>query len=137
MYIVLAIFIFLVLVPCYCLLRAVGYGREIHPRAYKSVKIQYHKRWVNRFIFFLIFPVGFIEMLVQMNGGRWGETRLFLVHMVFVVVFAFCLIAMRLFYTGLKNPSMHRKLFKVLLLSFFGVAITGGMLILQFPAASL
>lgn len=90
-----------------------------------------HKKWVDRFLCLLVIPVLLIESIVRLEGGRWGSSSLFTVHVYFIVIFVVTIFSMRIIWTGSQNPYIHRILSYFFFVSFVGVAGTGGALVVQ------
>ena len=131
---------FLALMWCYVLLKDVyytgmnlGYIRFIDNYSQKKLDevILTHKQAVRKFLLSLLMPVAFIEAIVLLEGGRWGDTELFQVHITFVGLFLLNLFLEFFIFTGLKNKRVHRFLFKSLIAFTSGMTGTGFWLIVQ------
>lgn len=103
-------------------------------RFHTSRGLENHRLWVNRYLWMTLFLVVSIELMVKSHRGLdEGVTRLFdtplgLLHAGLDLTYILSLIFMRLFFTGLKTPRLHRFLFKVVFLSYLSIIVTGAIL---------
>jgi hypothetical protein len=113
----------------FSLYKLVYFGKQV--AAHRSRLLKDHQKWVDYFLGLLVVAVLLIELIVLQQGGRWGSSRLFTLHMLLVVAFSLSIIGMRLIWPGVYYPKQHRILFKFFIAFFCGVALTGIVLISQ------
>lgn len=121
-----------ILVALFLLVKAVYYAWQIpvdFARATSNTRL--HKKWVNRFLIWLVVPVLIIETMVRLHGGRWGHSTLFGVHMILVTLFVTTTLLMRFLFTGESNRRLHQTLSKVFFVSFVAMTCTGSILLWQ------
>jgi uncharacterized membrane protein len=125
----LVFFVLAILVVVFCLFKAIYHAKQAALGTLSGIRE--HKKWINRFLWALVPPVLIIETMVKLHGGRWGNPSLFIVHMALVALFVLTVISMRVIWTGVKNPTVHRKLSKLFYVSFVAMTCTGSALIGQ------
>ena len=105
-------------------------GRRARSR--KTEDMLAHKDHINVFLVLLVTTVVILELLlVQLPAGEF--TWIKPVHLSLVSVALATLPLMRFKYTGLAHPRVHKKLFKVFIIAFIGIAMTGVPLYLRLP----
>lgn len=95
-----------------------------------------HTQWVYRFLFVTILTVLMVEGMIQTKYNWEGVTHLFdttigMVHAVCDALYAVTLICMIFVFTGIKAPTIHKYLFKIVLVSYITVVITGTWLMVK------
>lgn len=105
-------------------------GRRARSRKAKDMLT--HKDHINVFLVLLIATVVILELLlVQLPIGRF--TWIKPVHLSLALIALITLSLMRFKYTGLLYPRVHKKLFKICIAAFVGIAMTGVPLYLRLP----
>ncbi|OGZ05557.1 MAG: hypothetical protein A3C93_05230 [Candidatus Lloydbacteria bacterium RIFCSPHIGHO2_02_FULL_54_17] len=92
-----------------------------------------HRIWVKIFVGTLLLGVVGVEGLVRSHGGWWDTSWLAWLHMALVIVVStlFCLLYFR--FTGLRDPARHRVFAYVFIFLYFGMLVTGGVLLSRYP----
>jgi hypothetical protein len=109
------------------LVKAIRLGRTVS-QGRRSLLL-HHRQQIDRFLYSLLPPVAFIEIMVRLQGGRLVDNSLFQIHFVFVLGFLVTAFLSRFVWTGVKSPARHRGIVYLFLFFFVGVAITGGVLV--------
>lgn len=127
-FLILAIVVVITII-FFSLYKLVYFGKQV-ARGRMRLR-QEHVMWVDRFFFFIMLAVVLIEFMVITKGGRWGDSSLFDLHGILVILFLFTGFGMRFIWRGIRYPRTHRVLSKFFLLFFSGMAMTGGILFFQ------
>ena len=105
-------------------------------KLYSESGIRYHKKSVYIFLGCIFLSVCLIEGMIKLKYGWEGvvhllDTPLGIFHALLDLFFSLTIIDMVFFRTGLKNPTMHRKLFKRVVGSFILIFVSGSWLTLE------
>ena len=79
---------------------------------------------------FIFIGVVGIELGVRKAGGLWGHPWFLALHLFLVLGMTLAFIGARVRYTGIKNPSMHRKFVYGGLIVFYLAALITGTILL-------
>ena len=109
------------------------YESSKYVKFHSEYTLKNHRTWVDRFLFAIVVTVLLIKGMASTKYGSVSEIHLldtFLgkVHALFDLIFSGSVITMRWFQTGLKNPKVHKRLFRIVVISFSAILITGGWL---------
>ncbi len=130
-YVILSLFVGALLLAVFFLVKAFLCGMILsHNRGSLSL-LKHHLHYVRCFLVATLVAVAQARLLVMLEGGRWGDTQVFLGHAVSIAVSVGVFLSMYFVWTGLKNRFVHRPLSRVFTVSFLFVALTGGILTFQ------